>query len=326
MGNYFADGLREPCGEHKNFAFYEERQNNGKTEINRKQTGFSIALGSKKVTEMVKIELKEWPDTLNLSLNTGNRSAIRAAFYSAAFLLQRALADRLDVDPDEIEITEKIVDEDRPPVIYLSDALANGAGIVSYLYQNNNDGISHLEELIKKIVEFDSFDETKTPKDKCFMQSLLVHRKTCLTACQECLMSYNNRGYHHVLDWRMGVGILRLMIDRDYDFGFDETKRGQYEELKDYGEIIKACATKLRFNNTNSYFEDHKKQEGFDDVIVRLVIYHPLWNLEKVKEIYAGDAENIECFNTFKLLRSDLTEDEDGTAKDPKDTEVINLE
>ena len=336
MGDYSANGLGEPYGEHSNFSFYEKQENN-KTEIIRKQTGFSIALGSKKVTEMVKIELKDWPDTLNLSLNTGNRSAIRAAFFSAAFLLQRALADRLDVDPDEIEITEKIVDENRPPVFYLSDALANGAGIVSYLYQNNDDDISHLEELIKKIVNFDTFDEEKTPKDKCFMQSLLAHRDKCLTACQECLMSYNNRGYHHVLDWRMGVGILRLMIDKQYDFGFEETKRDQYEELKDYGEIIKACATKLRFNNTSSYFEDHMKHEVWDDIIERKLIYHPLWNPEKVLERICdmGDRSNrIKLYNSFKVLRSDLTEDktvecdiiqENGNGVDDTDDEVVDL-
>lgn len=330
-GDFTARGLGMPCGGQTIFAFYEK---NG-DEVKRKQIGMSIALGSKKVTEMVKIELNTWPDTLNLSLNTGNRSAIRAAFYSAAFLLQRALADRLDVDPDEIEITEKIVDEDRPPVIYLSDALANGAGIVSYLYQDNQDGKSHLEELINKIVSFNTFDEAKTPKDKCFMQSLLSHRDNCLTACQECLLSYNNRGYHHVLDWRMGVGILRLMINKDYDFGFDETKRDQYEELKDYEEIIKACATKLRFNKPNSYFEDHTKQEGVDDVIERRVIYHPLWNTEKVSEkicVLGGEFNNIKLYNSFKVLRSDMVEDktvdrvsQKGNGVDDTGDEVIDL-
>lgn len=94
-----------------NFMFFDKYNTNGRTETSRKdqdpQNTLDIALGSKKITEMIKLELKTYPSVLNLSLETGNRSAIRAAFYSAAFLLQRALADKLDVQPDEIEICEK---------------------------------------------------------------------------------------------------------------------------------------------------------------------------------------------------------------------------
>lgn len=296
----YKERVSDPHGGNTNFSFF--KMNNGEVErIVVNKDSHDIALGSKKVTEMIKLELKCYPDTLNLSLDKGNRSAIRAAFYSAAFLLQRALADKLDVQPEEIEIVEKIDSQHEYPVIYLSDALANGAGIVGYLYEDN-----HLFDLIKTIIDFNAFDKGKTPKDQCFMQSLIAHRNKCLTACQECLLAYNNRGFHHVLDWRMGVGILRLMIDSSYDFGFNAENRGKYEELKDYdGSIVKACATKLRF-------EDTTKSIGKVGNTIK-GIYHPLWSLEKVKDKYKEDGDNIEWYNTFKLLRSDLTKDEDGT-------------
>ena len=298
-GSYNARGIDSPYGNNNNFMFYDEQTQNGKTTISPKERGNNtqeIAIGSKKVTEMVKLELIDYDsDKLNLSLKKGNKSAIRAAFYSAAYLLQRALADKLDVQPEEIEISEKIDDNHDYPIIYLSDALPNGAGIVSYLYKEGN-----LEKLITQIINFESFDKEKTSKEKSFMQSLIAeeHRGKCLTACQKCLLTYNNRGFHHVLDWRMGVGVLRLMYNKDYDFGYDKDSRDNYEEFSDWNKILKACADKLRLETKNDgqyYWEEKQK-----------IIYHPLWNREKVIE---GIDKQIEMYNTFKVLRSDLSVD-----------------
>ena len=314
-GEYKAQNMGEPHGksvngERKaNFMFYDKKiDNNHRETIERKLEGQEIALGSKKVTEMIKLELKDYNhDVLNLSLEKGNRSAIRAAFYSAAFLLQRALADKLDVQPDEIEISEKIDDKHEYPVIYLSDALPNGAGIVSYLFKDDN-----LKKLITSIINFDSFDSDKTEKGKSFMQSLISdeHRKKCLTACQKCLLAYNNRGFHHILDWRMGVGILRLMLEPDYDFGFDASKRSNYEEMKDYDDLVKTCATKLRFSDPDSNVETTPGKNGQPGK--SKVIYHPLWKQAAVCETnnLSTDPNTLEMYNTFKVLRTDLKEDE----------------
>lgn len=303
-GAYSASQLGQPNGNIANFMFYDKINANGKEEIVRKRQGqntIDIALGSKKVTEMIKLELRSYPEVLNLSLETGNKSAIRAAFYSAAFLLQRALADKLDVQPDEIEICEKIDGNFVYPTLYLSDALPNGAGIVSYLYQDGK-----LKELIESIINFDSFDVTKTPKDKSFMQSLISqeHRCNCLTACQKCLLTYNNRGFHHVLDWRLGVGILRLMLDENYDFGFDTNTRANYEELQDWNHIVHECAKK--FNLEAQTEEQHYwiNRNG-----ICSIFYHPLWNRTKVIEMITEEYIGLKMFNTFKILRSDLTED-----------------
>ena len=286
-----------PTGTNSNFMFYEKHAQDS---ISSVDNGMKIALGAKKVTEMVKLELKKYPNTLNLSLESGNKSAIRAAFYSAAFLLQRALADKLDVQPDEIEKCEKIDEEHEYPSIYLSDALPNGAGIVSYLYQDGN-----LENLIKRIVDFDTFDPFKTSKDESFMQSLISedHRDTCLTACQKCLLAYNNRGFHHVLDWRLGVGILRLMINPDYDFGYTVSDRNKYEELKDWDNILAACAKKLFLTQTSSGQNLWKKNGN------STIIYHPLWKKEKLFEDLSISPDTATMYNSFKVLRSDLTND-----------------
>lgn len=187
------------------------------------------------------------------------------------------------------------------PTLYLSDALPNGAGIVSYLYQDGK-----LEELIRRIIDFDSFDVTKTPKDKSFMQSLISqeHRCNCLTACQKCLLTYNNRGFHHVLDWRLGVGILRLMLDENYDFGFDTNTRANYEELQDWNHIVHECAKKfnLEAQTEEQYYWINRNG-------ICSIFYHPLWNRTKVIEMINEEYIGLKMFNTFKILRSDLTED-----------------
>lgn len=285
-----------PQGKKANFLFFDESENG----IKRKTTGIEIALGSKKTTEMIKIEIKEYPETLDLNLMTGNKSAIRSAFYSAAFLLQRALADKLDVQPEEIEISEKINEQTGLPAIYLSDALPNGAGIVSYLYENGK-----LEELINNIVNFESFDNLKTSKEKSFMQYLISdnHRDNCLTACQKCLLTYTNRGFHHILDWRLGIGLLRLMLDKTYDFGFDAENRSKYNELSDWNHIVQECSKKfnieLENQNVNYLIKNGKCT----------VFYHPIWNKEKCKNEIKDKYDSIDMFNTFKVLRSDFSFD-----------------
>ena len=255
---------------------------------------FDIAIGSRKPTEMIKLEILNGNDFIDLNLETGNESAIRAAFFSAAFLLQRTLADKLDVSPDEIEISDKI--EDDKPVIYLSDAAPNGAGIVSYLYQDN-----HLMEVLQDITEF------KT----AFMQSLISdkHRRSCKTSCQDCLLTYNNRGFHHVLDWRLGVSILRLMLDPNFDFGFNPATRSNYPELSDYNDLVVECAEKLRQTwDLGSYWKKVSMRDTDN-----LIIYHPLWNKNRLIAMAKSDnvsTEKLAIFNTFRVLRSDLDSDE----------------
>lgn len=307
-GSFSANGLGDPNvdGSHANFLFYEKNGNN----IQKIIDGYDIALGSKKVTEMIKLKLKSWPECLDLSLNTGNRSAIRAAFYSAAFLLQRALADRLDVQPDEIEICEKIDDPNGCPAIILSDALANGAGIVSYLFEDGK-----LKELIESIVNFKSFDPSKSDEES-FMHSLITddHKENCLTACQKCLLAYNNRGFHHVLDWRLGVGILRLMIDPEFDFGFSCNNIDKYKELTNQNRVFEMAAKKLNKDDSEHkhYWIDSNHARRRTNETKCTIVYHPLWKKETAikncKNIPTDAA--IKMYNTFRLLRSDISADD----------------
>ena len=309
---YTDNQLRTP-----NFTFFSKTNNMMSPITGNARDSFEIALGSKKPTEMIRLQLKTCPDTLNLNIHQipdCNKAAVRAAFFSAAFLLQRSLADLLDVQPEEIEISEKISEDEPYPVIYLSDALPNGAGIVSYLAKDGK-----LEKVIKDIVEFRSG----------FMKSLIdnEHRSKCRTACQDCLLSYSNRGYHHILDWRLGVGILRLMMDPSYDFGFTEETRNQYPELVDFDELIVAAAKKANIDLNNGEWikqiNNPSTEPGAEDIIIDKLFYHPLWDKAKTKERAAThDGNRTEFYNTFNLLRSNIVPDTCPTDTEDKDIEV----
>lgn len=295
-GAPYTDQLRTP-----NFTFFSNANNRMSPIMNNSRDSFEIALGSKKPTEMIRLELKTCPDVLNLNIHQFpdcNRAAVRAAFFSAAFLLQRSLADLLDVQPEEIEISEKISEGQPYPVIYLSDALPNGAGIVSYLAKEGK-----LEKVIKDIVEFRTG----------FMKSLIgnEHRNKCRTACQDCLLSYSNRGYHHILDWRLGVGILRLMMDPSYDFGFTEETRNQYPELFDFDELIVAAAKKANTDLKNGEWikqiNNPSREPGADDIIIYKIFYHPLWDKAQTREKASiQNGHRAELYDTFNLLRSNI--------------------
>src|SRR5690606_14703571 len=108
---------------------------------------------------------------------------------SAAFLLQRLLASRLDVDPTEIEIADIVLKslEDgtnrRTAEIVLTDELPNGSGFVRYMYNNFGEILS----------------EALRPQEALSYAGKIhsdQHRHNCNDACYECLKIYRNMNYH----------------------------------------------------------------------------------------------------------------------------------
>jgi len=257
-----------------------------------------IALGTKKTTEMIKLELVNIPPALNLNLITGNTAAIKSAFYSAAFILQRVVADILDVDPQEIEISE-LKKTNGIPYLYLSDAAPNGSGFVNYIYQNFN-------EILDSILE---------NKHK-FINAIVDHKIDCNTSCQKCLNTYNNLGYHHILDWRLGIGLLRLMKDANYTYGLKETLPEYFENEDLISLINKSAETYSKINPSiesldGVRFKYLKKITG-DSMIGFTtkynIIIHPLWNvsmvLNSLRELYGNiEIQEDKVLNIFNTLR-----------------------
>lgn len=247
-----------------------------------------IALASNKKTEIFRIAPSTVP--LELDLNMFSRetdlphikaqsNGVRSGYYSAAFLLQRILADKLDVDPTEIEIADismKTLDDGtdrRIAEIILTDELPNGSGFVRYLYNNFLNILS----------------ETMNPPDpnnylgKIHAQT---HQHRCKDACYDCLKVYRNMNYHSLLDWKLGLALMRVLSDSTYVCGTDGNF-SDYIELSDW----LAFATELRNSFAQSFGFTHLSVINSLPVINFgrnqknvIMIVHPFWDLRNIRE------------------------------------------
>jgi DEAD/DEAH box helicase domain-containing protein len=261
-----------------------------------------IALGVKKSTEMIKIEINEVPVELCLNALGENKIAVKAAFYSAAFILQRALAHDLDINPNEIEISElKINQETGIPYLLISDKLPNGAGFVSFLLETNQEGKSNFEDLLTRIIN----------GEHPFIQSILQasHVDECKTSCQKCLNAYDNAGYHHVLDWRLGIGLLRLMLNEDFVFGFNGDLN--FLDLQDLPKLIHDVSITYSKINGGEIIETDGGLSYINIPSTRInptveFIKHPLWNREifnNNRNTFLPQVNPSKILNLFEILR-----------------------
>lgn len=278
-----------------------------------------IALAAHKNTEILRLHPTYIPPALTLDMfnqaSSLNYAGIRSAFYSAAFLLQRVIADKLDVDPVEIEIADirKATSENGRDTaeIILTDELPNGSGFVRHLF-NNIGGI--IQETITK-------QEGRSYLGNIHSES---HRQTCKDACYDCLKVFRNMNYHGLLDWRLGIALMRVLANRNYLAGADGQFKG-FLELEGWPED----AIRLRDSFAESFEFDVLEEFELPAVLVSktrtyyVIIIHPFWHCkinengmpdvpvntwlaERVFEIYQKAQENngvIRFVDTFNLHR-----------------------
>lgn len=247
-----------------------------------------IALASNKNTEIFRVAPVQVPLDLNLNMFAMNpdlphvraqASGVRSAYYSAAFLLQRVLADKLDVDPTEIEIADIVKKELTSESsfkryvseIILVDELPNGSGFVRFLFNRFPEIIS---ETIKP-------ENTKSYLGKMHSSH---HQTNCKDACYECLKVFRNMNYHSLLDWRLGLSIIRLLNDATYKCGADG--KFDYIELNGWLEFARG----LRNNFAESFgMETVEEIDGLPIIKwgIRnknvIVIVHPFWDMRNTR-------------------------------------------
>ncbi len=256
----------------------------------------SLALAAGKTTEVLRITPISVPQGLTLDPGA-QKSAVKGALYSAAFLLRRVFSERMDIDPDEIEVANilrlKQDGASRKGQIILNDRLPNGAGFVARL--------SH---------QFaDVLESICNPTEGTYAASILgdAHRH-CDMACPACLNSYGNMAYHGLTDWRLAFSVLRLLFDEKYRAGLD----GNFllPELVGWP----ALATRLRDTFCETFCADAGGQSttlgGLPAVSLpqmTLLVTHPLWDAHSPQGILADAAAQadtpIRVLDTFNLLR-----------------------
>ena len=220
---------------------------------------------------------------------------VRAAAISAAFLIQRLLADKLDIDPEEIEvanITHKTIDGGmRVAEIILNDRLPNSAGFVRQAFDGFDDLLNEA-----------CFPETPGSYPAVIQDS--GHRE-CDSACYDCLKVYKNMTYHGLLDWRLAVSYLKLLKDSRYRAGLD----GDFTapELDGWTETAeKLCRAFAECFNYQ--FVQWAGIPGFIAGNNRFLVVHPLWDTRRATGILAeavaeagGAVDGY--IDTFNLLR-----------------------
>ena len=96
------------------------------------------ALASVKVTDVMVLEITNWPVGIRRSPAGVGGLEIRAALFSFGFLLRRAAADYLDIHEQEIRVGLRVLPSVGGEIIgqvFISDSLENGAGYASLLGQ-----------------------------------------------------------------------------------------------------------------------------------------------------------------------------------------------
>lgn len=276
-----------------------------------------IALASNKNTEIFRIAPTNVPYELDLNMFfsetdlphvKAQSNGVRSGYYSAAFLLQRILADKLDVDPTEIEIADipvKVLEDGRRIAeIILTDELPNGSGFVRYLYNN----------LVNILSESINPSNSVSYLGKIHSET---HQGKCADACYDCLKVFRNMNYHSLLDWRLGLSMLRVMNDSTFVCGADGNFN--FVELQNWiafaTELRNAFAQSFGFSNTAEINGLPIIKFGRNQRNV-IMIVHPFWNMRNfteancLAEIYneikvhtESNGGKISIIDTFNLHR-----------------------
>jgi hypothetical protein len=260
-----------------------------------------IAIASPKTTDVLRIQPATIPAGLRFD-PVAKGAAVKAAVYSAAFILRAAVAEQLDIDPEELIISNvrqiTLPSGKKAAEIAISDHLANGAGFTSWLHDEWSDVIAAID--------------AANPGDETFVGGLLSaeHAARCDSACYDCLKQYRNMSYHGLLDWRLGLSILRMLSRANYaagltgDFGLPELA-GWRERATSLTQDF--CAT---FENCSP--RTYGPLPGFEVGGRQVIVAHPLWDQSTpagvLQQACAQTNPASRVFtDTFNLLRRPST-------------------
>jgi len=152
---------------------------------------------------------------VGLCLNPA-RAEARAAWYSFGFLVRRAAAVSLDVSESELDVGIQPINDPSSPFappsarVFVSDSLENGAGYSTFLGDER-----HFEELLRFILGQAAPHWTRGASATSFHGPLVdtSHESSCASSCHRCLREFGNMAYHALLDWRLGLDMVRLALD-----------------------------------------------------------------------------------------------------------------
>ncbi|AFZ08877.1 DEAD/DEAH box helicase domain protein [Oscillatoria nigro-viridis PCC 7112] len=274
----------------------DERFQNKPDGVRFKPQGESeaIAIIAPKTTGVLRIKPVTVPDGLCLD-PIAPGSAVKAAFYSAAFTVRAVAAQELDIDPEELDISglrQVELEDKKVGEIVISDRLANGSGFTDWLAHRWEDILTD-----KILNSQNSFAEAiMSPQ----------HRQKCDSSCYDCLQQYRNMNYHGLLDWRLGLSLLRALASSNFQCGLD----GDFSTPDLENWLLNATALRDIFCASFSCSgEQFGALPGFAVGDKSVIIVHPLWEVDNPQGLLHEAIATVEApdrlryLDTFNLLR-----------------------
>jgi Lhr-like helicase len=270
----------------------------------------TIRLMSRKRTDSLYIKMEARHSRLAFD-RVGSRdphsTSIRAAAISATHLIVQRAALALDIGPEEFEVLEPRL-RDGKPLLQIADFLVNGAGFSRRL-ASSDSGEPMVARLIRSMVE---------REDDVLVSSYFRdrHPDECSQACYRCMQRYNNRGYHGLLDWRLGLGFLRALGSTEYNAGLDG--RWLHRELADWPKLAAEAAEEVRRLDPEKRRVEHhgplnlpvlyRPQGGRTEAFV---LVHPFWRLDRssisrgplAETAKAANSDAVYFIDAFDIVR-----------------------
>jgi hypothetical protein len=255
-----------------------------------------LALAAPKTTDVLRIRPSSVPTGLTLNPLV-SRGAVKAAFYSGAFIIRSQAAEMLDTDPEEFDVSNvrqvELVAGNKVGEIVLSDRLANGAGYVAWI-----------EREWPQIL---STATSTTEPPQTFIGELISerHRVSCDSSGYDCLRQYRNMSYHGLLDWRLGLSLIRALGDEAFAAGLD----GDFSSPDLDGWLAFAAERRAAFCATfDCTSRDFAQLPGFEIGGLQVLIVHPLWDTVHPHGLLAearavASPGEVRYLDTFNLLR-----------------------
>jgi Lhr-like helicase len=272
-----------------------------------------FGLVSRKETDAIYLEVTAFDSRLALDLvaKRGEMFQIsaRAAAISATHLLVQKAALVLDVAPDEFEVLEPRLRGGRP-VLQIADALINGSGLCRRLGESRSDGRPEIIHLAEEII----LDRTSWPLSDFLTNH---HPETCTTSCYACIQQYQNRRYHGLLDWRLGIAYLRAILRPSFTCGLDD-QFDSFPELEGWRQRATSLAedvaamrpSTLRAETVGPYNLPCVSNIGPGRAVIgRTIVVHPLWRMDAGARLrYLGNltGPKVSFVDTFDLERRPL--------------------
>jgi DEAD/DEAH box helicase domain-containing protein len=224
-----------------------------------------------------------------------SRGGVKASYLSAAFLIRAVASERLDIDPEEIDISQlrraQIATGEGIAEIVLNDRLPNGSGFVSWL---NTNWLCVLSEIVSP------------GEENTFAGSLVspAHQTNCDSAGYDCLQQYRNMTYHGLLDWRLGLSLARCLSDPAFAVGVD----GVFTEPELQGWPARARQAREGFcRSFGADAVDFGPLPGLRIGGRTVIVVHPMWDTQAPYGLLleAADAApaDVRYLDTFNLQR-----------------------